>query len=143
MSGRESDSSSASRTRPCVCRRDRLERHVDRALLSPRDVSVTFDHDILVDFFRHQPRLAAELLRRCADRDLQADDVELVSIDLSQVVPIEYRADALVVLRDANGKASHAIVVEVQLAREQRKRYTWPVYLAVTRAQLECPGRCS
>jgi hypothetical protein len=32
------------------------------------------------------------------------------------------------------------IVIEVQLQRDDRKRFTWPVYVAGLRARLECPA---
>lgn len=38
-----------------------------------------------------------------------------------------------------DGKAVLGIVVEAQLARDDRKRFTWPVYMAGLRARHECP----
>lgn len=43
----------------------------------------SFDHEILVDLFREDGRLAPELLRRCAGIDLEHTRVEHRSIDLS------------------------------------------------------------
>jgi hypothetical protein len=102
-------------------------------------VTLTFNHDFFVQLFRERPQLAPELLRRCAGRDVVGERAELASIDLSQVAPIEYRADALVVLRDAHDTATHAIVVEVQTTIDRRKGFTWPVYVTVARANLKCP----
>jgi hypothetical protein len=51
-------------------------------------------------------------------------------------VPAEYAADLVVLLVD--GKPVFAIVVEVQLARKERKRFTWPVYGTGLRARFEC-----
>jgi hypothetical protein len=57
---------------------------------------------------------------------------------LTEVVPSEFRADLIVLLVD--GRPVLAIVVEVQLSRDERKRFTWPVYLAGVRARFECPA---
>lgn len=52
-------------------------------------------------------------------------------------MPGEYHADLVVLLLD--GKPVLAIVVEVQLGEDGRKRYTWPAYVASVRAQYSCP----
>jgi hypothetical protein len=38
-----------------------------------------------------------------------------------------------------DGKPVLGIIVEVQLARDERKRFAWPVYAAVLRARMRCP----
>lgn len=55
----------------------------------------SFDHEILVDLFRENGQLAAELLRTCAGMAIDHDRVERGSIDLSQVAPTEYRASCM------------------------------------------------
>jgi hypothetical protein len=62
--------------------------------------------------------------------------VRVESADLTDVVPTEYRADLVVLV--VNGTPVLAIAVEVQLARDDRKRFTWPVYVAGLRARFEC-----
>lgn len=99
----------------------------------------SLSHDILVELFRNRPRLGGELLHACAGIDLSGDTVELGSSDLSQVVPTEFRADAVIVFRDRDKKAVAALVVEVQRTRDRDKRRTWPVYVAVLRARHDCP----
>jgi hypothetical protein len=47
-----------------------------------------------------------------------------------------YRADLVVLL--VNGKPVLGIVIEVQLERDDRKRFSWPVYVAGLRARLQC-----
>ncbi len=101
-------------------------------------MSATLDHDFFVYLFRERPQLATELLRRIG-HSIPGEQAELASIDLSQVAPIEYRADAMIVLRAASGIPTYAIVVEVQTTIDRRKEYTWPVYLTVARANLRCP----
>jgi hypothetical protein len=63
-------------------------------------------------------------------------EVRIESADLTDIVPDEYATDLVVLLVD--GKPVFAIVVEVQLARKERKRFTWPVYGAGLRARFEC-----
>jgi hypothetical protein len=87
--------------------------------------------------FRNRPELAPELLREALGVELPAySEVRVESADLTDIVPAEYRADLVVLLVD--GKPVFAIAVEVQLARDDRKRFTWPVYVAGLRARFEC-----
>ncbi|WP_432930529.1 hypothetical protein ACQPZZ_08600 [Microbispora sp. CA-135349] len=60
------------------------------------------------------------------------------AVDATQLIPVEYRADAVVVLRDGSGIARLAVIVEVQLRRDAQKRFSWPVYAAALRARLKC-----
>ena len=62
---------------------------------------------------------------------------EMGSIDLSQVVPTEYRADAVTVFWDQE-VARAAAIIEVQLQYDPDKRRSWPVYVAALRAALDC-----
>jgi len=96
-------------------------------------------HQALTDLFRNRPELAAEMLAETLGWPfLGFKDATLVSGDISDLNPTEYRADAVVTLTDASGAFS-AIVVEVQLRRDKDKHWTWPVYLATLRARLRCP----
>lgn len=97
----------------------------------------SLSHEALLLLFRNRPELAPELLREALGVELPAyTEVRVESADLTDVVPAEYRADLVVLLVD--GKPVFAIVVEVQLARDERKRFTWPVYLTGLRARFEC-----
>jgi hypothetical protein len=96
-------------------------------------------HEALLLLFRNRPELAPELLRDALHVELPVyTEVRVESADLTDVVPAEYRADLVVLLVD--GKPVLGIVVEVQFARDERKRYTWPVYVAGVRARFECPA---
>jgi flagellar biosynthesis/type III secretory pathway protein FliH len=44
----------------------------------------------------------------------------------------------VVLLRDRNGDPVLGVVVEIQRAIDERKRWSWPVYLAALRAQAKC-----
>ncbi len=101
---------------------------------------VSFDHEILVDLFRENGTLAVELLRSCAGVTVDYARVEPASIDLTQVVPVEYRADTVAILRDRANRPVTGLIVEVQRKADRDKRLTWPVYVAALRAQLDCPA---
>jgi hypothetical protein len=97
----------------------------------------SLSHEALILLFRNRPELAPELLREALGVELPAyTEVRVESADLTEVVPAAYRADLVVLLVD--GKPVFAIAVEVQLARDERKRFTWPVYVTGLRARFEC-----
>jgi hypothetical protein len=97
----------------------------------------SFLHDALVQLFRNRPELAPELLRDALSVELPAyTEVRVDSADLTQLAPTELHADLVVLLVD--GKPVLGIVVEVQLGRDDRKRFTWPLYITALRARLEC-----
>jgi hypothetical protein len=96
-------------------------------------------HQMVVDMFHHRAELAPELLATCADLKLDHAQVKLTSIDLSQVTSTEYRADAVVELRDHGNALVSAVVAEVQLGIDPDKRLTWPVYVTALRARLKRP----
>jgi hypothetical protein len=96
-------------------------------------------HESHLLLFRNQPALAAELIRGALGTDLPVfHEAREISADLSELQPAEYRAD-LVVELSADGAPVHGIIVEVQLAADERKDFVWPVYAANLRARLECP----
>jgi len=57
--------------------------------------------------------------------------------DLTTSVPAELRADAVVILSGADG-SQLAVVVEIQLRYDDRKRFSWPSYLTQVRAAQRC-----
>ncbi len=98
-------------------------------------------HEVLVDLFKNRPSLAPEILAEVLGAKLPAyTEARLVSIDLTQVQPAEYRADVVVLLLVDGDLPVRVIIVEVQLEKKARKRYSWPAYLAVSRAVHECPA---
>lgn len=95
-------------------------------------------HEGLLLLFRNRPTLAPELLREALGVSLPAyTEARVESAELTEVVPTEYRADLVVLLLE--GKPVFAIVVEVQLARDEDKRKTWPLYLTSLRSRVGCP----
>ncbi len=98
----------------------------------------SMQHEGLLLLFRNRPTLAPELLRDALGLTLPAwSEARVESAELTEVVPTEYRADLVVLLLD--GKPVFAIVVEVQLARDEDKRKTWPLYLTSLRSRVGCP----
>lgn len=91
------------------------------------------------DVFRHRPNLAPELLVDLLGMTLpQYRQARLGAAEVSELRPAEHRADAVVVLRDGS-RAVFAVVVEVQLRRNEDKRWTWPEYVVGVRRRLRCP----
>ena len=98
----------------------------------------SFDHEILVDLFRENGQLAPELLRACAGIAVDYARVLLESIDLTQLAPTAYYADAVAVLRDRDNRPVTGVIVEVQLREDKDKLLSWPVYVTTLRAKLAC-----
>ncbi len=97
-------------------------------------------HEILVDLFKSRPSLAAEILDEVLGVSLPPySEARLASNDLTEIQPAEYRADAVVVLLDGDHPV-RVIIVEVQLAVDPRKRFSWPVYVTSSRAIHGCPA---
>ena len=101
---------------------------------------VSMRHESLVDLFKNRPSLAAEMLVEVLGVVLPAySEARVVSVDLTETQPAEYRAD-IVVLLLAEGTPVRVIIVEVQLKKDDDKRFTWPAYLTVSRDQHRCPA---
>jgi hypothetical protein len=95
-------------------------------------------HDMLLQLFNNRPDLAPELLRTVLRVHLPAySEVRISSADLTDVQPTEYRAD--LVLQLVAHKPVLGVIVEVQLSRDERKKFVWPVYAITLRARLKCP----
>jgi len=99
---------------------------------------VSMQHEGLLLLFRNRPELAPELLRDALGLQLPRwTEARVESAELTEVVPTEYRADLVVLLLE--GKPCFAIVVEVQLSRDEDKRKSWPLYLTSLRSRVDCP----
>ena len=97
----------------------------------------SIQHEGLVRLFRNRPMLAPELLRDALKVGLPTfTEARIESAELTEVVPTEYRADLVVLLLE--GKPVFAIIVEVQLGRDEVKRKTWPQYLTSLRSRVGC-----
>jgi hypothetical protein len=97
-------------------------------------------HEILVDLFKNRPSLAAEILAEVLGVSLPPyAQARLAATDLSEVQPAEYRADAVVVLFEGDTPV-RVIIVEVQLAPDPGKHFSWPAYVILSRAAHRCPA---
>jgi hypothetical protein len=97
-------------------------------------------HEALVDLFKNRPALGPELLTEALGVELPAyTEARLVSIDLTQIRPAEYRADAVVLLFDGDVPI-WVVIIEVQLGIDDDKRFTWPEYSMGARAKYRCPA---
>jgi hypothetical protein len=98
----------------------------------------SLQHESLLLLFRNRPELAPQLLGEVLGLTLPRwTEARVESAELSQVVPTEYRADLVVLFLE--GKPCFAIVVEVQLSRDEDKRRSWPPYLTNLRSRVGCP----
>ncbi len=100
----------------------------------------TLEHNGLIEMFRENPPLAPHFLALLFHLDVPPHaSVRVADSSLDQLIPVEFRADLVLELRDAQGRLVFAIVFEAQREAKPRKKYTWPVYLVVARAERECP----
>ena len=95
-------------------------------------------HELILVLFRNRSESAADLLRELHVQLPEYDEVRIESSDLSDLKPAEYRADLVSFLVRKSQKVL-GVVVEVQLSRDENKRYTWPAYVANLRDRHRCP----
>jgi hypothetical protein len=101
----------------------------------------TLEHNAIVEMFRETPELAPHFLAILFHVDVPKHaSVAVVESALDQLIPVEFRADLVIELRDANGVLVLAIVLEVQRDEDPDKEYSWPVYVTVARAKKRCPA---
>ncbi len=100
----------------------------------------TLEHNAIVEMFRENPELAPHFVASLFHVDVPAHaSAAVVESSLDQLIPVEFRADLVLELRDAQGALVLAIVLEVQRDDDPDKKYTWPVYAAIVRAKKRCP----
>jgi hypothetical protein len=100
----------------------------------------SLEHNGFVDMFRENPGLAPHFLATLFHLDLPPyASVAVVEAALDQLVPVEFRADLVLELRDASEAIVLAIVLEVQRDEDPDKKFSWLVYVAAVRARKRCP----
>lgn len=93
----------------------------------------------MLELVRKRPEFVRELLAQFLDIGVPpAAKAQLSESTLDETVPAEYHADAAVVIVVGETPVLGAIV-EAQLEKRERKRYTWPHYATGGRARHECP----
>jgi hypothetical protein len=96
-------------------------------------------HESQLLLFRNRSVMTAELLSEALEAKLPLyTQARTDSANLTEVQPAEYRADLVVHLVHEDAPVM-GVVVEVQLAADERKRFVWPVYVVNLRARLKCP----
>jgi hypothetical protein len=101
----------------------------------------TLEHNGLIEMFRENPALAPHLLALLFHLDVPSHaSVRVADSSLDQLIPIEFRADLVLELRDAHGAVVLSIVLESQRDKAARKKFSWPVYVSVARAERESPS---
>ena len=101
----------------------------------------TREHNGLVEMFRANPSLAPHFLESLFHREVPSHTKVTVGESvLDQMLPIEFRADLVLELCDANEAVVTAVALEVQRDQDPDKKFVWPVYAAVLRAKKRCPA---
>ena len=99
----------------------------------------TLEHNSLVEMFRENPSLAPHFLQTLFHLEVPPHaSVAVVESSLDLLIPVEFRADLVIELRDERGGLVLAIVFEAQRAIDPDKELSWPVYVAVVRARKRC-----
>lgn len=97
-------------------------------------------HEAPLEVLRAEPKLVALLLDEVLGVAVPPfEGAETSEADFSQTLPAEFRADLVVILRDAERAPVMAIVVEVQRKRDETKRRAWPLYVAALHARVNTP----
>jgi hypothetical protein len=95
-------------------------------------------HEGLLLMVRDRPALVATLLTDLLGVEVpRFAEARLTEAVLHELVPVEYHADAVVLL--VNDRPVFGAIVEAQLQVDPRKLYTWPLYAVAARARYECP----
>ncbi|UFS98069.1 hypothetical protein [Nocardia huaxiensis] len=98
-------------------------------------------HEGLVELFRSRPELAAGYLGDVFRIDLPPfASARTEDGGDAGAEPEECLGDAAVALIDEAGVPVAGIVVEVQLHRDESRRWSWPTYVAALRSRLKCPA---
>jgi hypothetical protein len=101
-------------------------------------------HEAPLELIRQCPPIAVELVKAMTGSGQDASLPEKVSVslgptDLSEVVPVTFLADSVVVVSDAvTGEPLLAIIIEPQGRDSPTKKFSWPVYVAAARRALQC-----
>jgi hypothetical protein len=104
----------------------------------------SFPHELPLELCRWRGDLAHELLRGNATLPEGALFDRSASSDLSQIVPVEYRADHIVTfhrpehLGAEEPPAELVVIIESQLKRQDPKEYSWPAYVGMAHRKWKC-----
>src|SRR3569832_1874204 len=99
---------------------------------------LSYLHEWLLELFRQRSVSATQLLRQLHVAIPKYAEVRIESPNINNLRPVEFRAD-LVLMLARGSQYVLGIIVEVQLACDERKAYAWPAYVANLRARHRCP----
>lgn len=95
-------------------------------------------HEGILELIRDRPDFVARLLRELLQVEVpDFTEARLADTVLTDPLPTEYRADAVVLFVD--GQPVFGCVVEAQLSEDENKLFSWPMYAVAARARYRCP----
>jgi hypothetical protein len=98
----------------------------------------SIDHEIPLRLLQERPEVLLRLLREGLGVALPPyQEIRAEKAELSALSPVERRADMVFTLR-REGAAVLGLIVEVQLAPDPRKSFTWPEYVGTLHSALQC-----
>ncbi len=98
-------------------------------------------HEALVTLFRECPSLGLTLARGVLKLDIpETAKVAIEAAEFAELLPAEYRADIVLRVDDEDGQPRDVFIIEVQLAKNPKKRVSWPIYSVGARARFGCPA---
>ncbi len=98
----------------------------------------SLEHDALVDLFRQHPKLVPALLVSALGVAVPPDaTATVIESTLDELKLPELHADLVVEVR-SGAELELAVVLEVQLANDPDKSYSWPAYVTLIRARRRC-----
>jgi len=99
-------------------------------------------HESPIEIIRRHPPLSAELARRLAPVPIPGEDlvaVHLVANDASNVIPAQFTADMVTLVRDRlTDEPLLLIIIEPQGRSTDEKTFSWPAYLTNLREAHKC-----
>lgn len=95
-------------------------------------------HEGVLELVRKEPTFATVLLGQLLDVEVpQFTNARIADTTLSQLLPVEFRADAVVMFE--SDIPVFGAIIEAQLQRDDDKPFSWPVYATAARARHRCP----
>lgn len=97
----------------------------------------SFQHEALLVLLRECPELVIDMVEQVAGLAVpRAGPLRAIEADFTQAIPTEFRADLVVEVGDP---PTLRVIIESQRRRDDRKRRSWPLYVAAAHARDGCP----
>ncbi|WP_166356372.1 hypothetical protein [Phytoactinopolyspora limicola] len=95
-------------------------------------------HEALHRVFHEDAALVTRALRRMLGIELpEPQAISVVNTDLTEIEPIERRADTVLLVEADVGR--HLVIIESQTREDQDKRSSWPYYIAFLHTKYRVP----